>query len=72
MNPIYPALDSEYLDHGGEISVWFFKVYRHSTHIFYFVEEALDDVAHSGEVGVVDDVTLGVSFCTNDSPRIRS
>ncbi len=54
------------MDHCEEIPTEFFEARCEASHVLHGAEEALDDVAHSVETGIVRDRLSGVAFVGND------
>ena len=50
------------MDHGEEVLTEFFEASGKPSHVFHGAEEALDDVAHFVETGVMGDGVSGVAL----------
>ena len=57
------------MDHGKEVPAEFFEPCGQSSHVLHGAEEALDDVAHPVEIGVVRYRRFGVDLRRNDRER---
>lgn len=60
MDSIEPASDRKHVDHVVEIACCFFEACYEPSHVLHFAEEALNDVAHGIEIGIVRDRPAGV------------
>ncbi len=54
------------MDHGEEVAAEFFEAGGQSAHVLHGTEEALDDIAHPVEGGVMGDGPFGVALGGND------
>ncbi len=54
------------MDHGKEVPAEFFEPCGQPSHVLHGAEEALDDVAHPVEVGIVRDRRFDVDLRGND------